>query len=176
LARAARTLHRVAPGAAPRTDRRRFRAREQNGARRAALDREPAPKLDARAPPALQAPPTNYREWPQRVLLATGIFGYYADPVDEGTATLPAGWKARLINLPPGDTEGVSGLCLDPHDLAIAKYVAGREKDIAFNRALAERGIVTRRKLLQLLEKTRVAETVRARIRHDLANDFAASK
>lgn len=103
-------------------------------------------------------------------------FGYYADPVDEGTATLPAGWKARLVNLPPGDTEGVSGLCLDPHDLAIAKYVAGREKDIAFNRALAKRGIVSRRKLLQLLEKTRVAETVRARIRHDLANDFAASK
>ena len=35
-----------------------------------------------------------------------------------------AGWKGRLVNLGPGDTEGVSGLCLDPHDLAIAKYVA----------------------------------------------------
>ena len=45
-------------------------------------------------------------------------FGYYADPVDEATATLPRGWKGRLVNLPPGDTEGVKGLCLDPHDLA----------------------------------------------------------
>ena len=31
-------------------------------------------------------------------------FGYYADPVEESTATLPAGWKGRLVNLPPGDT------------------------------------------------------------------------
>jgi len=30
----------------------------------------------------------------------------------------------------------VVGLCLDPHDLAIAKYVAGREKDLEFNREL----------------------------------------
>src|ERR1039457_5062512 len=52
-------------------------------------------------------------------------FGYYADPVDETTAILPKGWKARLVNFPAGDTGGVAGLCLEPHDLAIAKYVAG---------------------------------------------------
>ena len=34
-------------------------------------------------------------------------FGYYADPVDHSTATLPKGWKGRLVNLPPSDTEGV---------------------------------------------------------------------
>ena len=73
--------------------------------------------------------------------------GYYADPVDENTATLPKGWKGRLVNLPPGDTQGVSGLCLDPHDLAIAKYVARREKDIVFTRALAARGIVQQSQL-----------------------------
>jgi len=44
-------------------------------------------------------------------------FGYYADPVDRNTATLPKGWKSRLVNLPDGDTEGVRELCLDPHDL-----------------------------------------------------------
>ena len=48
-------------------------------------------------------------------------FGYYADPVDEATVVLPKGWKGRLVNLPPGETGGVTGLCLDPHDLAIAK-------------------------------------------------------
>ena len=63
-------------------------------------------------------------------------FGYYADPVDDKTATLPKGWKGRLVNLPPGDTDGVRGLCLDPHDLAIAKYVARREKDLIFTRDL----------------------------------------
>lgn len=99
-------------------------------------------------------------------------FGYYADPVDEGTATLPAGWKGRLIHLPTGDTGGVRGLCLEPRDLVIAKYVARREKDLAFNRALVQRGIVSRRRLLQLLEKTRVSESVRARIRQDIDSAF----
>src|SRR5487761_2203619 len=72
-------------------------------------------------------------------------YGYYADAVDVSTATLPKGWKGRLVNLPPGDTLGVSGLCLDPHDLAIAKYVAWREKDMVFTRALAARGWCKRR-------------------------------
>jgi hypothetical protein len=98
--------------------------------------------------------------------------GYYADPVDETTATLPKGWKGRLVNLPPGDTAGVSGLCLDPHDLAIAKYVARREKDIAFNRELAARGFVKKKRLLLLLDDTDLDEGVRSRIRDDIERDF----
>ena len=101
-------------------------------------------------------------------------FGYYADPVDETTATLPKGWKARLVNLPAGDTGGVAGLCLDPHDLAIAKYVAGREKDVVFTRELARRGIVTIDRLLALLVQTPVTEEVRRRIRAHIVRDFAA--
>jgi hypothetical protein len=99
-------------------------------------------------------------------------FGYYADPVDEKTATLPKGWKGRLVNLPAGDTEGVRGLCLDPHDLAIAKYVARREKDIVFNRELASRGIVSQDRLLTLLGQTPVSEEARERIRTHINQDF----
>jgi hypothetical protein len=99
-------------------------------------------------------------------------FGYYADPVDNKTATLPKGWKSRLVNLPDGDTEGVRGLCLDPHDLAIAKYVARREKDIIFTRELAGRGIVSRDLLLSLLEQTPVSEAVRQKIRAHINGDF----
>jgi hypothetical protein len=98
--------------------------------------------------------------------------GYYADPVDENTATLPKGWKGRLVNLPPGDTNGVSGLCLDPHDLAIAKYVARREKDIVFTRALASRGMVEKSRLLELLAKTPIELKARQRIRGFIENDF----
>ena len=101
-------------------------------------------------------------------------FGYYADPVDETTATLPKGWKGRLVNLPEGETEGVRGLCLEPHDLAIAKYVARREKDIIFTRELAVRGIVSRDRLLALVEQTAVSEEMRQRIRAHIAKDFAA--
>ncbi|MCC6901741.1 MAG: hypothetical protein IT377_22410 [Polyangiaceae bacterium] len=99
-------------------------------------------------------------------------FGYYADPVEEGTATLPAGWRGRLVNLPPGDTGGVRGLCLDPHDLAISKYVARREKDLAFNHQLARRGVVLRERLMALLAKTPVTRGVRDRMRRDIDADF----
>jgi hypothetical protein len=100
-------------------------------------------------------------------------FGYYADPVDETAATLPESWKRRLVALPPGDTEGVKGLCLDPHDLAIAKYAARREKDLTFTGELARRGIVERKRLLELLKETPVEEAVRRRIRKDIERDFA---
>jgi hypothetical protein len=103
-------------------------------------------------------------------------FGYYADPVDHKTATLPKGWKGRLVNLPDGDTEGVLGLCLDPHDLAIAKYVARREKDIVFTRELAKRGIVSRDRLLALLDQTPVSAEVRGRIQTHIAKDFGVQK
>ena len=100
-------------------------------------------------------------------------FGYYADPVDESSATLPKGWKSRLVSLPPGETDGVQGLCLEPHDLAIAKYVARREKDLAFTSELARRAIVARDRLLALVDRTPVSEEVRERMRQDIARDFA---
>jgi hypothetical protein len=96
-------------------------------------------------------------------------FGYYADPVDEATATLPKGWKGRLVNLPAGDTDGVRGLCLDPHDLAIAKYVACREKDLVFTRELVARRLVDADRLNALLDETPVSGEVRSRIRAQIA-------
>jgi hypothetical protein len=75
------------------------------------------------------------------------------------------------VNLPPGGTAGVSGLCLDPHDLAIAKYVARREKDILFNREQATRGIVKKEKLLLLLDATYLDEPAHSRIRDHFERD-----
>jgi hypothetical protein len=103
-------------------------------------------------------------------------FGYYADPVDLTTATLPKGWKGRLVNLPPGETEGVTGLCLEPHDLAIAKYVAARDKDLIFTRELARRGIIVEERVLALLEDTPVDSATRERIRGSAARDFHTPK
>lgn len=102
-------------------------------------------------------------------------FGYYADAVDVGTATLPKGWKGRLVNLPAGDTDGVRGLCLDPHDLAIAKYAAFREKDLVFTRELARLGITSKKRLLELLEQTDVAGDLGEKIRARIAADFEQS-
>ena len=100
-------------------------------------------------------------------------YGYYADPVDESTAVLPRGWKGRLVNLPAGD---VTGLCLDPHDLAIAKYVARREKDLQFTRELARRGYTRKERLLELLEMTAVETEIKTRMEKDSVADFDAAR
>jgi hypothetical protein len=105
-------------------------------------------------------------------------YGFYADPVDEAAAILPKGWKGRLVNLPAGDTGGVRGLCLEPHDLAISKYAvrpAPRDKDKTFTRELARRGLVDRKKLLALLEQTPVSAEIKQRIRGYIESDFAPS-
>jgi hypothetical protein len=45
---------------------------------------------------------------------------------------LPEGWKDRLVSVSNENTRGVVARCLEPHDLAVAKLVAGREKDLDF--------------------------------------------
>lgn len=99
-------------------------------------------------------------------------YGYYADPVDERTAVLPKGWKGRLINLAAGDTGGVRGLCLDPHDLAISKYVARREKDVIFMRELVRRGCLDQAVLLARVADTPTDGPTKTRIRQNIARDF----
>jgi hypothetical protein len=63
---------------------------------------------------------------------------------------------------------------LDPHDLAIAKYVAGRDKDLVFTRELATRGLVAQDRLKALLDETPVSKEVRDRIRNQMSRDFGA--
>jgi len=69
-------------------------------------------------------------------------FGYYADGVGPETATLPAGWEDRLIEIKNENTQGVAGLCLEPHDLAASKLASGREKDLDFVDALVAGGYI----------------------------------
>lgn len=64
-----------------------------------------------------------------------GTHGYYADGIDIRSAILPAGWEARLTLLVDSDS-GARGHCLERHDLAVSKLVAGRLKDRAFVSAL----------------------------------------
>jgi len=59
-------------------------------------------------------------------------FGYYGHGVAEETATLPLGWKDRLVKVRNANTGTGCGLCLEVHDLACAKLAAGREKDFSF--------------------------------------------
>lgn len=70
-------------------------------------------------------------------------FGYYGHGVGEDTAILPAGWRERLIPLRNENTRGATGWCLEVHDLAVSKLVAGREKDVDYLQALFRHGLAT---------------------------------
>ncbi|MFW6089890.1 MAG: DUF6036 family nucleotidyltransferase [Gemmatimonadota bacterium] len=78
-------------------------------------------------------------------------FGYYAQGVVESTATLPDGWRERLVSFSTPATEGVTARCLEPHDLWISKAIAYRPKDLEFCRALRRDGLVEPRVLFERL-------------------------
>ena len=85
-------------------------------------------------------------------------FGYYAQGVGENTAVLPTGWRSRLIPVKNENTRGVTGWCLEAHDLVVAKAVAGREKDLRFIRVAIEHALVKRDVALQRLRETPIAD------------------
>jgi hypothetical protein len=96
-------------------------------------------------------------------------YGYYAQGVGERTAVLPEGWEARLVPVP---TPVGTGLCLEPHDLVVSKYVAGREKDREYVRAAIRHRLVERDTLSERLVKTPIDDAQRSRIAAQMAADF----
>jgi hypothetical protein len=99
-------------------------------------------------------------------------FGYYAHGVGETSAILPGGWRDRLVLVSGENTRFIRGWCLEVHDLAIAKYVAGREKDRDFTRALAAHGMVRREVLDQRLAATELTPAIRALVVGRIRADF----
>lgn len=125
--------------------------------------------------------PCNHPERADRIEGAMGEgssfherFGYYAQGVGERTATLPRGWRARLVRVMNPNTEGVAGLCLEVHDLAISKYVAGRPKDLAFTQALARHGLTRAATLLERAAATKLEPALLELVRGRMRRDFAA--
>lgn len=70
-------------------------------------------------------------------------YGYYAQGVSVTTATLPRGWRERLVPVESAATAPGRGLCLEPHDCVVAKLVAGRHKDVVFADALIRADLVS---------------------------------
>ena len=99
-------------------------------------------------------------------------FGYYAQGVGPSTVTLPAGWEERLIAIDNDNPHGIVGWCLEAHDLALSKYVAGREKDLHFTKVLARARMTSHQTLVRRLAKTKLARGGRARIKARIDADF----
>jgi len=89
-------------------------------------------------------------------------FGYYAHGVAPETAVLPEGWQVRLVPIQNENTRHYTGWCLDPHDLAISKMVAGRPKDLKFLAAMQELGMIERQILSDRLASTRLDPHLRS--------------
>jgi hypothetical protein len=101
-------------------------------------------------------------------------FGYYAQGVGPETAVLPSTWRSRLHEIGGPATHGVTGYCLDPHDLALSKYAAARPKDREFNRVLIRHGYVEQARLLELLAEMPLDTRRRAALAGQIEADFAA--
>jgi hypothetical protein len=73
-------------------------------------------------------------------------FGYYGHGVGPGTAKAPVGWEDRLLRVPipprvKSDRHPVA-LCLEIHDLILAKCAALRDRDFDYARAAITAGLV----------------------------------
>ena len=83
-------------------------------------------------------------------------YGYYAQEVGPNTANLPIGWEARLfpVKVKYDASSSVTGYCLEVHDLAVAKYAAGREKDFLFLAVMINKGMLKKKELINRVYKT----------------------
>jgi hypothetical protein len=86
-------------------------------------------------------------------------FGYYAQGVWLDTATLPAGWQERLVAICNENTRRVTARCLDPHDLAVSKLVAGREKDGEFIVEMLRAGMLDQDIVVQRIGMLPISDT-----------------
>jgi hypothetical protein len=94
--------------------------------------------------------------------------GFYAHVVGPETAKAPEGWEERLIPVQvqrrPGKEGYVTALCLEPHDLILAKCVAGRDRDWQFAADALGAGIVDLEELLRRIPRLPVSQESRDRI------------
>jgi hypothetical protein len=93
--------------------------------------------------------------------------GYYAHGVGPDTATLPAGWRERTVDLCSDLTNNAMARCLEIHDLAFSKLVAGREKDFEYVKNLLKFQLINRGKIQRL-----IAEEVRPDIQTKLQRNW----
>lgn len=79
-------------------------------------------------------------------------YDVFADGCEFNTATLPIGWKDRLIEVQDKGTDLRIAKFLDPHDLAVSKLVAHREKDTDFLKVMYEENMLHTRTLKDRLD------------------------
>jgi len=100
-------------------------------------------------------------------------YGYYAQGVGPETAELPDGWRERAVPIRNANTRGATGLCLEVHDLLVAKAIAGREKDVRYLRDAAAHALADCATVLQRLDLTSIADDRKQAARERVLFAFA---
>jgi hypothetical protein len=86
------------------------------------------------------------------------LHGFYIEGVGRKTAVLPRGWEERLVVFPASKDSPKTGLCLDPHDLCVAKIIANRDKDRSFLGELVQAGLIRTSTLFDRLALTDISD------------------
>ncbi len=112
--------------------------------------------------------PKNHPEKADKVDGAIGegssfheLHGYYAQGVGKKTAVLPVDWENRLVAVKNENTNGVTGYCLEVHDLAISKTIAMRPKDLEFVQELVRHDMIDKKTILGRLRQTDLEDSIR---------------
>lgn len=99
-------------------------------------------------------------------------YGYFAHGVGPETAKAPAGWEERLVRVEvpprPGQSQGAVALCMEIHDLVLAKCVRGDARDRNFAREALGGGLVQADLLGNRAESLPVPASEKRRIREML--------
>jgi hypothetical protein len=123
--------------------------------------------------------PRNYPEKADKVDSAIGegssfheLHGYYAQGVGKRTAVLPEDWESRLVAVNNENTNGVTGYCLEVHDLAVSKLIAMRPKDLEFVQELVRHEMLDKQTMLRRLRQTDLQKPVRTSVRTRIKSLF----
>jgi hypothetical protein len=88
-------------------------------------------------------------------------YGYHADALGMATVVLVPGWESRLQPLIDDNGQTVAQ-CLELHDVAVSKLMAGREKDYIFISALLDGGLISLETLIERAALIRESHSVGA--------------
>jgi hypothetical protein len=80
-------------------------------------------------------------------------FGYYADGVSAATAVMLADWRSRSTKYIGRQAAGVTAICPEPNDIALAKICAWREKDRTWLESGLRNGMLDLSKMRARLSK-----------------------
>ncbi len=83
--------------------------------------------------------------------------GFYVHGISVETVQLPEGWRERCVPVQNENTNGHTGLCLEGHDLALAKLAAFRDKDRNFV------GVLLRERLAELVDTCGLIDSLHVR-------------